>query len=97
MLLFKLKRRNLIMKIRTLLMGSAAAALIAVGVNTTTIVAKSEAADVKACDLYGSGFYYLPGTQDLLGLSGRVRGHFETGSTDRKATATTTASCASYC
>ena len=71
------------MKIRTLLMGSAAAALIAVGVNTTTSVTTTEAADVRACDRYGDGFYYIPGSDTCVGLSGRVRSHYETTSFER--------------
>ena len=94
MLLCKLKRRNLIMKIRTLLMGSAAAALIAVGVNTTTIIATTEAADVRTCDRYGSGFYFIPGTETCIKMSGRVRGHYESGSTETTVTNPTGATTA---
>ena len=59
-----------------LLLGSAAAMLMATGSAFATDLPSRKAAPVayvKICDVYGRGFYYIPGTNTCLRVGGRVR------------------------
>ena len=58
--------------VRSLLLGSAAA-LIAVGGAQAEGARGKPVQYVKICDLYGNGFYYLPGTDICVKLGGYVR------------------------
>ncbi len=59
-----------------LLLGSAAAMLMATGSAFAADLPSRKAAPVayvKICDVYGRGFYYIPGTNTCLRVGGRVR------------------------
>lgn len=64
------------MKIRTLLLGSAAALLAVSGARAAdaVVVAEPEPAEyVKICDVYGAGYFYIPGTETCLRIGGYIR------------------------
>ena len=63
-----------------LLLGSAAAMLMASGSAFAADLLSRKSAPVeyvKICDVYGAGFYYIPGTNTCLRVGGRIR--FELG------------------
>ena len=62
--------------IKSLLLGSAAALLAVSGARAAdaVVVAEPEPMEyVRICDVYGAGFYYIPGTETCLKVSGYVR------------------------
>ena len=65
------------MKIKSLLLGSAAASMLAVSgaqAADPIIYAEPEAMEyVRVCDVYGAGFFYIPGTETCLRISGFAR------------------------
>ena len=64
------------MNIKSLLLGSAAALVAVTGARAAdaVVVAEPEPVDyVRVCDVYGKGFYYIPGTQTCLSIGGYVR------------------------
>lgn len=64
------------MNIKSLLLGSAAALVAATGANAADaiIAPEPEAVEyVRVCDAYGAGFFYIPGTETCLRVSGMVR------------------------
>lgn len=64
------------MNIKSLLLGSAAALLAVSGARAAdaVVVAEPEPMEyVRICDVYGSGFYYIPGTETCLRIGGLVR------------------------
>ncbi len=64
------------MTIKSLLLGSAAAMLAVSGANAADAVFAAEPEPmeyVKVCDTYGNGFFYIPGTETCLRISGYVR------------------------
>ena len=64
------------MNIKSLLLGSAAALVAVSGARAAdaVVVAEPEPAEyVKICDVYGAGFYYIPGTETCLRIGGYVR------------------------
>ena len=63
------------MKLKALLLGSAAAMFAVSGANAAdAVVAEPEAVEyVRVCDAYGSGFFFIPGTETCLRISGEVR------------------------
>lgn len=64
------------MNIKSLLFGSAAALVAVSGARAAdaVVVAEPEPAEyVKICDVYGAGYYYIPGTETCLKISGYVR------------------------
>ena len=65
------------MKIKSLLLGSAAASMLAVSgaqAADPIIYAEPEAMEyVRICDVYGAGFFYIPGTETCLRVSGYAR------------------------
>ena len=67
------------MKLKSLLFGSAAAVIVASGAQAADpIVAEPEPMEyVKVCDTYGSGFFYIPGTETCLRISGNVRTQYD--------------------
>ena len=70
------------MNIKSLLLGSAAALVAATGAQAAdAIVApEPEAVEyVRVCDAYGAGYFYIPGTETCLRLSGYVRADFKGG------------------
>ncbi len=63
------------MNIKCLLIGSAAALVAVSGARAAdAIVAEPEAVEyVRVCDAYGSGFFYIPGTETCLKIGGYIR------------------------
>ena len=64
------------MNIKSLLLGSAAALVAVSGARAADVivpVAPEPAEYVKVCDVYGTGFYYIPGTETCLKIGGYVR------------------------
>ncbi|MDG4854721.1 MULTISPECIES: porin [unclassified Mesorhizobium] len=64
------------MNIKSLLLGSAAAMIAVSGARAAdaVTVAEPEPAEyVKICDVYGSGYFYIPGTETCLRIGGYVR------------------------
>jgi len=64
------------MNIKGLLFGSAAALVAVSGARAAdaVVVAEPEPAEyVKICDVYGAGYYYIPGTETCLNVGGYVR------------------------
>jgi hypothetical protein len=64
------------MNIKSLLLGSAAALVAATGARAAdaVVVAEPEPVEyVRVCDVYGAGFYYIPGTETCLKVSGYLR------------------------
>ena len=62
------------MQIKSLLLGSAAALVAVSGARAAdAIIAEPEPVEyVRVCDVYGAGFFYIPGTETCLQISGRV-------------------------
>ncbi len=63
------------MKIKSLLLGSAAALVAVSGAQAAdAIIVEPEPMEyVKVCDMYGAGFFYIPGTETCLKIGGHVR------------------------
>ena len=64
------------MNIKSLLLGSAAALVAVSGARAAdaVVIAEPEPMEyVRVCDTYGVGFYYIPGTETCLKLSGYIR------------------------
>ncbi|MGL4405151.1 MAG: porin, partial [Notoacmeibacter sp.] len=63
------------MKLKSLLLGSAAALVAFTGARAAdAVIAEPEPVEyVRVCDAYGAGFFYLPGTETCLQVSGFVR------------------------
>src|SRR5262245_11911947 len=64
------------MNIKSLLLGSAAALVAVSGARAAdaVVVAEPEPVEyVRVCDVYGAGFYYIPGTETCLKIGGYVR------------------------
>ena len=67
------------MKLKSLLLGSAAAMIAVTGARAAdAVVAEPEPVEyVRVCDLYGAGFFYIPGTETCLNINGYVRVEYE--------------------
>ncbi|MCF6321156.1 MAG: porin, partial [Rhizobiaceae bacterium] len=69
------------MKIKSLLLGSAAALMavsVAQAADPAAPVVEPEPVEyVRICDAYGAGFFYIPGTETCLKFSGYVRVTYE--------------------
>jgi hypothetical protein len=68
------------MKLKSLLMGSAAALITVSVAHAADAPAEAEPepiSHVRVCDMYGSSFFYIPGTETCLGISGEVRVQYE--------------------
>ncbi len=63
------------MKLKSLLLGSAAALVAFSGARAAdAVIAEPEPVEyVKVCDAYGAGYFYLPGTETCLKIGGFVR------------------------
>ena len=64
------------MNIKSLLLGSAAALVAVSGARAAdaTVVAEPEPVEyVRVCDVYGAGFFYIPGTETCLKVGGMIR------------------------
>lgn len=74
------------MNIKSLLLGSAAALAVVSGAQAADAVVAAEPEPmeyVKVCDAYGTGFFYIPGTETCLKIGGYVRAQFDWSSFDR--------------
>jgi hypothetical protein len=62
------------MNIKSLLLGSTAALVAVSGARAAdAIIVEPEPVEyVRVCDVYGAGFFYIPGTETCLQISGRV-------------------------
>lgn len=80
------------MKLKTLLMGSAASLIAVSGAYAAdAVVAEPEPMDyVKVCDMYGAGFFYIPGTETCLKINGYVDVQYEYSQIDNSITLTPT-------
>ncbi len=70
------------MKLGTLLLGSAAALVVASAAQAADLPSEPTPAAVdyvKVCDAFGAGFFYIPGTETCLDISGRMRFWMVTG------------------
>ena len=64
------------MNIKSLILGSATAALAATGARAADaiVIAEPEPVEyVRICDVYGAGFFYIPGTETCLRIGGEIR------------------------
>ncbi len=64
------------MNIKSLLLGSAAALAVVSGAQAADAIVAAEpepAEYVKVCDAFGTGYFYIPGTETCLKIGGRVR------------------------
>ncbi len=64
------------MNIKSLLLGSAAALVAVTGARAADVivpVAPDPVDYVRVCDVYGKGFFYIPGTETCLSIGGYVR------------------------
>ena len=67
------------MNIKSLLLGSAAAMVAVSGAQAAdAVVVEPEPVEyVRVCDAYGSGFFYIPGTETCIRFSGFVRSSYD--------------------
>ncbi|WEX07680.1 porin [Chelativorans sp. AA-79] len=71
------------MNIKSLLIGSAALSAVATGAQAADAIVVPEPEPmeyVRVCDVYGAGFFYIPGTETCLKIGGYVR--YEIGYSD---------------
>ncbi|WP_349359440.1 porin [Stappia sp.] len=62
------------MNIKSILLGASAAALAATGAQAADLPVAPEPVDyVRVCDAFGTGFFYIPGTETCLKIGGGVR------------------------
>src|SRR3974390_3084009 len=59
--------------VKTLLLGTAAGFVAVAGAQAADMPVKAAVQYVKICNLYGDGFYYLPGTNICVKIGGYVR------------------------
>ncbi|WP_018701303.1 porin [Amorphus coralli] len=65
------------MKTNILMIGAAATVACASAASAADLPVAPEPIDyVRVCDAYGAGFYYIPGTDTCLNVSGRVRAEY---------------------
>jgi hypothetical protein len=61
--------------VKSLILGSAASLLAMGGAQAADLPVKAKAVEyVRICSLYGAGFWYIPGTDTCIRISGYVRG-----------------------
>ena len=79
------------MNIKSLLLGSAAAMVTVSGAQAAdAVVVEAEPVEyVRVCDAYGSGFFFIPGTETCIRFSGYVRTQYTKLSVDNETRATT--------
>ncbi|WP_375620343.1 MULTISPECIES: porin [unclassified Bartonella] len=66
------------MNIKSLFLSSTAAFLVISGAHAaSTVIAEPEPVEyIRVCDAYGKGYFYIPGTETCMRLSGNVRTDF---------------------
>ncbi|MEM7069110.1 MAG: porin [Pseudomonadota bacterium] len=72
------------MNIKSFLLGSAAAMVAVSGAQAAdAVVVEPEPVEyVRVCDAYGSGFFYIPGTETCIRFSGFIRSSYEKAQVD---------------
>jgi hypothetical protein len=78
------------MNIKSLLLGSAAALAVVSGAQAADAVVAAEPEPmeyVKVCDAYGTGYFYIPGTETCLKVGGELRYEKRVGKVDGSNTA----------
>ncbi len=70
------------MNFKTLLLGSAAAMIVAGGAQAADLTVAEPVDYVKVCDAFGAGFYYSPGTDTCIKVGGYVKFGTSVGHTD---------------
>jgi hypothetical protein len=70
------------MNFKTLLLGSAAAMIVAGGAQAADLTVAEPVDYVKVCDAFGAGFYYSPGTDTCIKVGGYVKFGTSVGNTD---------------
>ncbi|MCX5514704.1 porin [Kaistia algarum] len=70
------------MNFKTLLLGSAAAMVVAGGAHAADLTVAEPVDYVKVCDAFGKGFYYSPGTDTCIKVGGYVKFGTSVGDTD---------------
>jgi len=73
------------MNIKSLILGSATVALATAGAQAADaiVIAEPEPVEyVRVCDVYGAGFFYIPGTETCLRIGGEVRVQVGTADSD---------------
>src|SRR5712664_1283730 len=69
--------------VKSLILGSAAGLLAMSGAQAADLPVKAKAVEyVRICSLYGAGFYYMPGTDTCIKLSGYLRADTTVGAGD---------------
>jgi hypothetical protein len=76
------------MNIKSLLLGSAAALAVVSGAQAADAVVAAEPEPmeyVRVCDAYGTGYFYIPGTETCLKIGGQLRyeKRFDSGGTEK--------------
>jgi len=69
------------MNIKSLILGSATVALAATGAQAADaiVIAEPEPVEyVRVCDVYGAGFFYIPGTETCLRIGAEIRAQYGT-------------------
>ncbi|MBX4959620.1 porin, partial [Rhizobium lentis] len=64
------------MNIKSLLLGSAAALAVVSGAQAADAIVAAEPEPVeyvRVCDAYGTGYFYIPGTETCLKIEGYIR------------------------
>jgi hypothetical protein len=61
------------MKLKSLLFGSAAAMMVVSGAQAADLPVAEPVEYVRVCDAFGTGFFYIPGTDTCLKISGYAR------------------------
>ncbi len=64
------------MSIKTILLGSVAALAAVSGAHAADAIVAAEPEPVeyvRVCDAYGTGYFYIPGTETCLQISGYIR------------------------
>ncbi len=61
------------MSIKSFLLGSSAALVAVTGAKAADVVVAEPVEYVRVCDVYGTGFFYIPGTETCLRVSGYAR------------------------
>ena len=73
------------MNIKSLILGSATVALAATGAQAADaiVIAEPEPVEyVRVCDVYGAGFFYIPGTETCLRIGAEIRYQLGTAGSD---------------
>jgi Porin subfamily len=71
------------MKLKSLLFGSAAVFAVSAGAQAADLPMVEPVEYVRICDVFGTGYYYIPGTETCLKIGGYVRAesHYVSGDT----------------